>query len=732
MLEHESGPVPLSRAEPFIQVQNSKDKTTWQSRDIHKAITHLDGVITSIKDKTVSQLEVDSEALETIKDFINIDKTGLSGNELDQCIKMEAIVEDKLQTLSNSLEEAGLASDSNLRENVSHLLKEEKSDLNILKSRAAQRASYQAIQKLPDKELVTEGVEQVPVLEQVADQTSSGFENCGYHALKNALIFTSGFRAEEMSAHLKDPDSFHSFYDEACAPLLTDKAIGKKDASVALIMQIIHNMETGAVKVQNLASNHQLAVLQMSSPQGDKPVIGFVDFAQCRDGLKLYRFAHSPGPSTFTLVVGDEDTGHWYTLNISKHLNGTFTFLGCDSMDNHHDITGIYSALGKLAGTMTTYISAPQEYLKKVFEPIDEQLSRRAGWFELAGRIPPERAAQLLDNTPNHLLAGPQTPTGSEKERVLANCLAAFEIIQEGNWLGSKDYWCCLKIDELKTLIDFYVKELPDDDPQMEQLQHIQEVLRQHVKDRFIEATFQDAIKDIDRYKATLNTPAFDKISTLFSHMQLLYNTRKTYTSVENEDERNNLMNTAVCQAGIEQGFVTGKDANDAEKSLKQRVDILLLAYQEAKRLNRMDDFVKVVVTGDPCLTGRMSRVVEFYSSLKGIGGQAESANLEKVNQQMSFMVSTLIQQVCEDEEAAKAVSVDSFNDPKMVQLLAGVLRQYGEGEKGDNIRSFLRSQSVITDETNVNWEEVVEKLKGSHFFKGWIAAGKADASKWL
>ncbi len=161
------------------------------------------------------------------------------------------------------------------------------------------------------------GKGQIPVLNQYADGTGSGFENCGYHALKNALVALEGKKED-----FTDQQFFLKFFHSHCEPLLNqnlDQKIGKRDATAPLLHQILENIPHASEKLAifNVAENGKLAIF---------------DERGLEEAHKLYRFATRKGPQMFALVLGNETLGHWSTLIAYKDREGALSFIGCDSM----------------------------------------------------------------------------------------------------------------------------------------------------------------------------------------------------------------------------------------------------------------------------------------------------------------------------------------------------------------------------------------------------------------
>ncbi len=591
---------------------------------------------------------------------------------------------------------------------------------------------------LSNNKSVMENLTQVAVLNQYEDGTTSGFENCGFHALKNCLLLGSSMDAAEMGRLLNDKNFFLTFYKTLCLPHVQDKKMGSRDASLPVLQEVVK-------AIKSLPLSHPLAALnspevlekfgafQMSTSDGSEtgnPLLLFSDTRQALDGLKLFQFAKDPGPSSLSLVVGNAGLGHWFTVNINKSETGELSFFGSDSMGASHETLGNFSPFGKLVELLKQKIENCDEFLRFLYSPIDDELSKRAGWFEADRSISEEKALALLDDEPNPLLVSEEAPTGSSRERGLSNCLAAFQVVETGNWGASSDYWKHQKIQDLELLVDFYLSRLPSDHPLIGKLGQISESLKKR-QPEIKQLVFEEAIQAIEEIKETISPTAYERTKTLFTFMRTLDQQRESFIQIKNENERMNAMNKKTLNAGVEPGFVTGSTANDASKSLSVRVDTLLLTYQEAKKGNRLKDFVNAVANGDGCLTARMGRVAVFQAQLLNVN-QIEDVSSTAIKEFVEYVLSDLLINAYESEEdvarAIESATVDDLLSGDRLELCAQTFKRYSSSPLARHFKQFLLTKGVVEDVEAIDWIDALDKMRNMPELRGWLNAAKPHA----
>ena len=218
---------------------------------------------------------------------------------------------------------------------------------------------------------------------------------------------------------------------------------------------------------------------------------------------------------------------------------------------------------------------------------------------------------------------------------------------------------------------------------------------------------------------------------------------RNAFASIDDETQRNNKMNELVNRSGVEPGFTSGKTAADVEKSLLRRIDTLLLTYQSAKKLNRLNDFIRSLAEGDGCLTVRIGRVAEFQAELMGFGAIKNIASKEEINLMPITALSDFIQaKVFEKEMQSKALKKEfsteeevqnfSINPETQMEELTNNFKKFEKANSAKHFLNYLHDEGIIEDISDVNWQAVLPKLMNHADFPQWLSQGKADALQQL
>lgn len=730
----------LSESKPLSMKRPSKSASLEKQAKLKQALKELD--LTNIFDNSASNQIPKLQAKKIIANLKDV-MQGMDTSPVNREICSEIL--NKINSIENLFKRFYSGS----QKNKSALLNDIKNFKNhaqeLYKIYASQITEAEKLKSLPGIEEITDGLYQIQVLNQYADGTPSGFENCGFHALKNSLLMLSDYNPEELNSLFSDKKLFSNFYNTRCWPYVKDKETGRRDASLPMLRQILEDIETRskwpetdalAKILKDAHKREKLAIFQMSTTTGTAegtPLLSFTDILQSKDGLKLYQFARSSGPDSLTLVFGNEAFNHWFTLQIHKDANDELSFVGCDSMDNHHSITGEFSPLGKFAALIKEQVKNTTALLHRVYAPLDNNLAYRAGWIGPDDTITEQDAQVLLDNKPNPLLASSLAPTGSPKEIILANCIAAFHVIQEGGWLSSTDLHTYLKIQDLETLIHFYLLRLRQDDPFIPILGGIYQEIQNNKNENLVLQIFDDAINELDQHAKLLTPLQKEQVRSLFTHFKTLYKERKALSQIQDVDQRMYAMNKMAGYEGIEPGFTSGTKPTEAENILLHKIHLLLLIYQEAKKRDRLDDLMKVIHSGgDGCLTARYGRVEEFHASLHNFELQEASQSDQAINLAPTIALSEfLTDYFAETENPVKSLS-EALKNKKFfsehVDNLAAYFSTYSSIDSGQPFRLHLKKQGIIQDETNIDWNKAVAKILEAPEFSHWLDLGKAQA----
>lgn len=733
-------------------VETKEPKATWNTRSVELFSDSLDSMTKQVLSVTSSKMKFLEEEgnigtlLHELSGIIHKLDTASTDKDREALVILREKVGGCIQAINiqvdTNIDLPDNTSAQLLQKTISQLGKENALGLQGLEkaSQVPESSTFVALSNISSNKSIGDGLAQVQVLSQYEDTTTSGFENCGYHALKNALIaLVPDKKSGELEKMLNDKALFLDFYKTYCLPVLSETPgeKGKLDASVPVLRDIINRFAKDENPPASLLPLHtalrdsfkdnNLAIFQMSTTTGDDrgdPVFGFFDDKGSFEGKKLHDMANKPGPRTLSCVFGNEALGHWYTLTIHKTEAGEYQLIGMDSMDNNHDVLGIYSPLGKMGNLILSKIENSDKFLKEAYEPVHDFTSPRANWFETNGTISESYANSLLDNKPVPGLASETAPTGSTLERNIASCFRAAEFMDSSEWLGSSDYWIQKQVDDLEIIVNFYAAKLPSENPAKAKMQELSKFINENKRSNIVEETIADAIKKLDQKKDSLSSTEYDRSHSMFTMMRKLFRERKKVSGIKDEVERNNAMNEIGGVGGVEGGFTAGNKSSDIEKSLMERVDILLLTYQEVMRRGALDKMIKTVASGDGCLTARMGRVNEMYSEFQGLGTVEDIAAAEKVKEAPVTALSEAIDEMAADFIVAKANQLISKISKETIEAtpqdLTDSLQEYATGDLGKPFREFLVKEGIIQlpekeaeipEADAVNWIDLLPKI---------------------
>lgn len=733
---------------------SSQEKVTWNAKQVSSITDNLteisNRVVSAVSDRNefIANAQELDRLVSQLSDIVHfVDEATIDDIELSRNIN--SVISSHIDSISDALASQKELTEHKVFQSVSSQVAE-LADYHKEASRSIQTepttvkttiTTPNQIQEIPSNHKVSEGLVQALVLSQYEDTTNSGFENCGYHALKNALVaLIPQASAHDLEKMLNNKDVFFLFYKYYCTPEIQARNLdkGKTDASIIILRDVIDRFSNDpecpkmllplqdALRESNM--NDSLAIFQMTTTTGDDrglPLFGFFDAGGAEAALKLYRLTSEPGPQTLSCVFGNEVIGHWYTLVIQKSQTGEINFVGMDSMDNAHNNLGQLSALSRLSSLVKSNIGSSESFLKKAFAPFDEFISPRANWFAADGSIPSDYEQSLLDDKPVPALASVHAPTGSTLERNLHHCIQTYAFIDQAGWFSSDDYWIQSKIVDLEKLVIFYAERLPPSHPQKEKLENLAKVIGEKKRSNFIEYLFQKYIFEIEEMKGSLTPTQFSKFIETFKSMQTLYLERKKIAAISSEHERIAFMNTTEKgPIGVEQGFTSGTKAKDIEGSLKEKVGILFMTYQEAKKRNEIDKLIVNVASGDGCLTARMGRVNMMFTEYQEFGDVQEILSAEVIGMGPVTSISELIDDLANEfilkkaQEVLDLISEESISDnPEQTALK---IKEYATGELGQPFRKFLikkgilenpNSGEAIPEAHEINWVEALPSI---------------------
>lgn len=702
-------------------------------------------------------------ALEVVQNLAKKTLAGLSKQDEAKLHKLEGKLK---KALRGELSEKRIQKIQVLITNSAILIKEvinEKPSLPIegiekwkAFSKELQKAASEegpSLSELCKADNVVDGLDQVAVLNQYEDTTDSGFENCGFHSLKNALIVQAKQElGEDTQQALEDPKVFLEFYEHYCVPLLENLPKGKKDATLPLLREAIKLAAQDknppvSLKplIEGVKKQGSPALLLISTSTGDEtgdPLFLPIDVNDTAEYQKLIDFASNEGPSQLSCVVGNQQLGHWYVIHFEKDKEGNIKSFGLDSMTNDHDILGEFSSLAKMNSLLLKAFQNPEILQRAAYQPIDDLLSTRGSWVDSKGEVDSQESFKsLLDETPNAHFVSESTPRGSNLERILSACHGAIQFLQANQLLDVDDYEMQSKIDDIDRLLTFYGQNLGND-PKYSLLSTDKAILDAHNKrGALVDHIFDEAISFIEGKKHELKPYEYEQNLTLFTEMRNIYHKRKGLSSLSKEEDRLKELNQDSKTKGIEDGFINGTSASQIEGSIMARVSTLLTTYQQSKKTNSMNRFFKVVSQGDGCLTGRMGRVAAYKAELSGFGEVKEAIEREKIAQPPTYALQQFFEQRTDTDNDADPIAdqinsfkVEDLNDESIVEEMASQFQTYCKGELAKSFRLFLVEQNIIKDDDpqKIDWTEALQRMSNLKEFKAWVESAKKLAIKSL
>ncbi|MBA3720794.1 MAG: hypothetical protein H0W88_00145 [Parachlamydiaceae bacterium] len=322
------------------------------------------------------------------------------------------------------------------------------------------------------------GVKIIPTLKQEKDTTESHKQNCGYHALKNAFIaMYSVDHPDSFGPLFNDTELFVSFFNKYCMPLLCDKPINERDASTPMLRSVVelfrndNNPPANLIELQKafkLASDTCLSFFNVQVNASGSPTIGLVDEKGLNDAQKIYDFARNPGPSLMTMICGNENLGHWYTIIISKGFDNKITLYNCDSGSYLNQDIG---QVAKLNHLIKVILHHQQPFMMNAYEDRGVIIERIAKHINDKGVMKADIQKTVLDTKPNYYLAIPDCTDGSARQLFHFRLCQSYEMMKHCGWLKNKDTEVLKHVNNLQKVLKFASIHIKKDDPFYSKLQ---------------------------------------------------------------------------------------------------------------------------------------------------------------------------------------------------------------------------------------------------------------------
>lgn len=581
-----------------------------------------------------------------------------------------------------------------------------------------------------DQEPITDQLSQIHVLEQTADGTTSGFENCGLHALKNACVAIAyGSGEVTSSSQFNSQEFFLKFYNTFCKPFLENSQKGKSDITMPILRDIIQHIRNVTIddsdlkRIQKSLLEHEtlspsfLNVVNEDGLMSSKPTVAFFD-EQSWGIENLVGQLKSNKPFTHIILVGNQTFGHWYTFILHQNEKKERQYLACDSINNFHSDAKNESELGLMVKLLNEEFEKPDLLMEKAVKDSTEKIEKFSNWLDEEGNIfnDPSGAQsdQLLNKSPVKLLALDHVHLGSHIELNADLCLRHFQAFKKADWLSSDDLEKRQQLLQMQKVMIALEKNMDDSMPLKQALQNslleVQAVLSDN--DVLINKIFEQGFSDIKKFSDQMNSLQKEMAEWTFKNIKSIYDEMAKIAKVKDATSRDNLINTILKGGSAEEGLVVGHSEKEIKQSMMEKVNLLLMTYQKAVKNNQLLPFLKIFADGtDKCLNARMGRLADFAAKLSGIDVK-NMVDWEKVFYMPGIAISIIIENLINDpkygitENNFKNTPASLFQNKELQTILIKNLRNFA-GDKSQFLK-FLAEEKLIQEGEEVDWEKVV------------------------
>nr|MBA2726713.1 hypothetical protein [Parachlamydiaceae bacterium] len=571
-------------------------------------------------------------------------------------------------------------------------------------------------------------VKQIDVYSQLDDTTGSGFENCGYHSLKNAICLIASLSSDApLQNAFKDPELYDAFYQNYAMPHVEHLKTGQKDATTPLLRAIIKDFISDPSPPDKLlylqqilkkCNENSIGIFTTFPSSHDLGLsFGLFDEAGFKDAQKLFQFSQQPGPGVMFCPVGNVNTGHWYALSIIKQENGEIEFFGCDSLESGQK--GGASPLGKISSFFLHTLTNPNEFINEALSSFVDTL-HYAEWVDSKG-VPfiGEDKAKLMELAKEPLYL-PQ------------KCLLAMEGMLEHRWTDSSNIQQLLSIHKIENLLRFYQSNLPIDSHEGIAISSVLKKIDKNFNfdssvESLIDSTIFRLSSSLPNIAETEVIKGKESTGKILSHMLILYNKRKEIAGEKDQSSRE-VLAEALTHAGIEKGFISGKNSEEAKNRIEHRTFMLLTAIQKAEIMGKEDELYQVVRQGDPCLTARVGRIEEFLASLYNLGDSLQDMLSDKIFMITDTAIGEILLEMADDAESLEILTPADID----ANTLAQFLKQLSTVATSELFKDYLVGKGYCETKENIDWLEVSTRLLPSKDFEIMFLRGKRIAQQYI
>jgi hypothetical protein len=377
--------------------------------------------------------------------------------------------------------------------------------------------------------------------------------------------------------------------------------------------------------------------------------------------------------------------------------------------------------LGKLSSLFQEGISNPNEFLNNALSSFAELIEPYGDWLNSEGV--PE-----IENNRQELMEL------AKNQNLVNKAIFALESMLEQNWDSSSDIQQILQLHRVENLIRFYAKELPENsDEGIKARFMIQKLENQFNFTNKINSLIKSTTQHLDSLltKNPTNADLIKLTKSTFEQMQLLYNNRENIASEKNQSERERKAQI-LTSAGVEGGFISGKNPAEALKRIEHRTYLLLAAFQKAQLMGKEDEFIKNIAGGDRCITARMGRVEEFFGVLNELGDFQQDLLTDHIFALSDVAIMNVIGYLLDNETITpEDISELTANDIDQ-DLLTAELKFLGNTNSTFAIpfKDYLVRMKFCENKENIDWNKTAALLRDSEDFKKMLKRGKDLASQ--
>lgn len=433
----------------------------------------------------------------------------------------------------------------------------------------------------------------------------------------------------------------------------------------------------------------------MSTTTGDQngtPLFGLFDEEGLKDATKFFNFAKSKDEGSFTAIFGNEAMEHWFTVNIFRNENGETTYYCCDSLGENHSVTGLYSPLGKMFSLLENELSQPDEFLRKSFESIGNELSTKAGWISYSGEISEDDKNMLLDGSPNTLLAVPGISNGSPRDQLIHKCLSSFEMMEKCGWLESTNIEQQNHVNNLTKLLTFLRENLDENSPHMPSIIKTLESIEVKRNHEYVNQALKEALNDFE----SLKNP------TILAECELA---QTTFKQIFSEFAK--------------------KSAEELRETDRKSLQTSLIAYQKAKQKGLLKEFIEEIANGDRSLNARFERIEGFMEAkLMGLDLE-EDTRKDEIFMLSDRAIGTAFCEIAPDGDFDSITPDTLLKNEEHMQALVSSFEQFQDPEIDTPFKELLEQKGLVKSTDNINWGEIMPSLVQAPFFPECLDRGK-------